>query len=139
MHCLQLLIVISQSTQFENLFPLLNQGNLGLGDECKKIIRQFRESSGVIVENKKVSFSPQKSHQTLILSFLIRKIENNKFMWALQDISQVSIINEEKEKLVEKESFQSGRVKLMETVIHDIGNTLANLNLGLKLFKTLKL
>ena len=129
------LMVTSQSTQLNNLFTLLNQGKVGIGDEYKKSINSFEKSEGIIFNNKKVDFSSKNKDSFLILSFLIRKIKKNKYMWAIQDITEITKLNEEREKLIEKESFQSGRVKLMENIIHDIGNTLANLHLGVKTIK----
>ena len=129
------LLSISNSSEIHNIFNLLNMGKKTLGNDLKKIINNFKDEQGFIIKDKRVDFYPKDEKTALILSIMIRKISNDHFMWVFQDITEVTRILKEKEILIERESFQNGQVKLMESVIHNIGNTITNLTLGIKIIE----
>ena len=129
------LLSISKSSEIYNIFDLLNLAKIDLGHDFKKFMVSFKNEQGFIIKDKRVDFYEKDKKSSLILSITVRKISNNHFMWVFQDITEVTRIIKEKEILIEKESFQEGQVKLMESVIHNIGNTITNLTLGLKVIE----
>ena len=129
------LIAISKSSELHNIFDLLNLGKVDLGSDCKKLMDDFKGKEGFLIKNKRVDFYKDDEKLHFIMAITIRKISTNQFMWVFQDITEITRINKEKEILIERESFQNGQVKLMESVIHNIGNTITNLTLGVKVIQ----
>lgn len=129
------LISISKSSEMHNIFDLLNLGQKNLGDSFRKIMDDFKSEEGFPIKDKRIDFYKNDEKLIFIIAITIRKISTNHFMWVFQDITEITRINKEKEILIERESFQNGQVKLMESVIHNIGNTITNLTLSVKVIE----
>ena len=129
------LMAISRSSELNNTFDLLNLGKDDLGSDFKKLMDDFKDKEGFLIKDKRVDFYKDDEKLNFIIAITVRKISTNHFMWVFQDITEITRINKEKEILIERESFQNGQVKLMESVIHNIGNTITNLTLGVKVIQ----
>lgn len=129
------LISFSESSELNNIFDVLNQGQENLGNDFKVLMDNFKSKEGFLIKNKKIDFYQNDRKSLFNMSISLRKIADNQFMWVFQDITETTKINKEREAFIEKESFQNGQIKQMESVIHNIGNTITNLNLGIKVIE----
>jgi len=89
--------------------------------ELKEQIVTYKENHGTICDNRVLSVNHVGTH-TLYISFIIKKIAVNTFLYAFLDYTETHNSEQEVKELNEQSALDAGRLEMATGILHDIGN-----------------
>lgn len=112
----QLLMPLVSGGQMDNLFHVL----AAVAPDLPETVAAYPHDSGTLVQDRRLRIAAGGSERHYALSLL--RVERDTYMAVVSDVTQVVLSEEAAREALQQQAVQAGRVEVLTSVLHDIGN-----------------
>ena len=113
----RLLMEAAASADLSNLFDVFD----ALAPAIRGRAAQFTAPAGAVFEDLRVAL-PRRAGGVTHLAVSLIKLDRDEYMAAFRDLSAVVAAEEQLRAAIERDGIQRGKIEIIGTILHDIGN-----------------